>query len=349
MGARLHRDSIRRFQRDDKIIIGAKGESPSVLRGIPGSGGNRLQESDALSLWIEDEIDLGKLKLIPGIRYESIDMSYTEYRKDPTNTATERASGNTDYTAPGIGMTYELSESELLFGSIYRGISSPAPRSFLKKGVDWEESTGYELGIRHQNDSMAVEIAGFLSDFDNLTGSDAGLGGSDATNAGVAEVSGLEFLATFNPLAGNAVSTPMFVSATWTDATLNNALSSDGGDDILAGGIAGADIPYIPEWKLAFGAGLAAGHWGIDLAATYLSSTYGTALNLDSPGSSSRQGKIDGGFIFDLAANIQLNDTVKLIGGVHNILDEVLSVSRIPEGPRNNAPREFYVGFEIQW
>ncbi|MCP4848659.1 MAG: TonB-dependent receptor [Verrucomicrobiaceae bacterium] len=349
MGARLHHDSIRRFQRDDTIVIGANGKSPSVVRGLPGSGGNRLQESDALSLWIEDEIDLGKLKLIPGLRYESVDLSYTEYRKDPTNTATESASGNTNYTAPGIGMTYELSESELLFGSIYRGISSPGPRSYLKKGVDWEESTGYELGMRHQNNNMAVEIAGFLSDFDNLTGSNAGLGGSDSTNAGAAEVYGLEFLATFDPLAGNAVSTPMFVSATWTDATLENGLSAGGGDGILAGGIAGAHIPYIPEWKLAFGAGLAAEHWGIDLAATYVSDSFGTAANLDSPGSSSRQGKIDGGVIFDLAANIQLSDTVKLIGGVHNVFDEILTVSRIPEGPRNNAPREFYVGFEIQW
>ena len=349
MGARMHHDSIRRFQRDDKIIIDANGKSPSVVRGVPGSGGNRLQEADAFSLWIEDEINLGKLKLIPGIRYESIDLSYTDYRKDPTNTATGGESGNIDYTAPGIGMTYELSESEMLFASIYRGISSPGPRAFLKNGVDWEESTGYELGMRHQSDSMAVEIAGFLSDFDNLTGSDAGLGGSDATNAGEAEVYGLEFLATFDPLAGNAVSTPMFVSATWTNASLDNALSGGGAEDILAGGIAGADIPYIPEWKLAFGAGLAAEHWGIDLAATYLSNTYGTAANLNSPVGSSRQGKIDGGVIFDLAANIQLSDTVKLIGGVHNVLDEVLSVSRIPEGPRNNAPREFYVGFEIQW
>ena len=348
-GARLHHDSIRRFQRDDKIIIGEKGKAPSVVRGIPGSGGNRLQEADALSLWLEDEIKLGKLTLIPGVRHESIDLSYTDYKKDPTNTATGSASGNIDYTAPGLGMTYELSESELLFGSIYRGISSPGPRSFLKSGVDWEESTGYELGLRHQSEGMAVEIAGFLSDFDNLTGSDAGLGGSNPTNAGAAEVYGVEFLTTFDPLAGNAVSTPMFVSATWTDATLNNALSAGGGDDILAGGAAGANIPYIPEWKLAFGAGLAAEHWGIDLAATYISDSFGTAANLDSPGSSSRQGKIDGGVIFDLAANIQLSDTVKLIGGVHNVLDEVLTISRIPEGPRNNAPREFYVGFEIQW
>ena len=39
----------------------------------------------------------------------------------------------------------------------------------------------------------------------------------------------------------------------------------------------------------------------------------------------------------------------RVIGGVHNVLDEVLTVSRLPDGPRVNAPREFYIGLELQW
>ena len=348
-GIRIHRDDIRRFQRDDKIIVGGRRNPLAVRRGEPGSGGNRYQRANALSLWVEDSIDFGKLTLTPGLRWEYVDMAYTDYKSDSTNTRSGGGDGSTDELAPGIGMTYELTDSEILFGGIYRGISSPSPRSFLKDGTDWEKSVGYELGIRHRGQKLSAEVVGFFSDFSNLTGSDAGLGGSDSTNAGEADVYGVEFLAEYDPFAGNAISTPLFVSATYTNAKLNNALSEGGGDDILAGGEPGADIPYVPEWKVAIGAGLAAERWGVDLAATYISDSYGTARNLDSPDDSSRQGRIDGGFTLDLAAHYQLTDRLRVTGGVHNLLDEVLTTSRIPEGPRSNAPRQFYAGFELEW
>ncbi len=44
-----------------------------------------------------------------------------------------------------------------------------------------------------------------------------------------------------------------------------------------------------------------------------------------------------------------MNDRVKFIGGVQNVFEEVMITSRVPEGPRVNAPRMFYVGVEILW
>ncbi|MDP4584286.1 MAG: TonB-dependent receptor, partial [Verrucomicrobiales bacterium] len=134
----------------------------------------------------------------------------------------------------------------------------------------------------------------------------------------------------------------------------DQALVAGGGENIYgdgAGGpgIAGADIPYIPDWKVAVGIGLETDVWGVDLAATYVSDAFGTALNSPVPVTSSRQGEIDGGMIVDLGAYYQLNDRTKLIGGVHNLFEEVMITSRVPEGARVNAPREFYIGFEILW
>ena len=108
-------------------------------------------------------------------------------------------------------------------------------------------------------------------------------------------------------------------------------------------------MPYIPEWKLAAGIGLETEKWGIDVAATYVSDTYGTALNASRPVDSARQGRIDGGIIVDLAAYYHLNDQIKVVGGIQNVFEEVVVVSRIPEGPRANAPRVFYVGLEVLW
>ncbi|MCH2024500.1 MAG: TonB-dependent receptor, partial [Verrucomicrobiales bacterium] len=220
-------------------------------------------------------------------------------------------------------------------------------------GTRIEESIGYELGVRTQKDGSATEIAAFLTDFDELTGSNAGLGGLafdsmlDGTNAGEAEVKGIEFLQAWTANADSSVAIPLFISATYTDATLTEALSEGGEGDILAADEPGATIPYIPEWKFSVGAGLSAENWGLNAIGSYRSDMYASAKNLEA--SNGREGKVDGGFILDLSAHYKLSDTTRIIGGVHNVLDEVLTVSRLPDGPRANAPREFYIGFELQW
>ena len=350
-GTRYHHDEIRRFQRDDDIVVGTPGNPLFVRTGEWGSGGNRFQEADAVALWIEDSISLGALTVRPGVRYEYIDQAYIDFEENSKNRAIGSGSGSTDQFSPGVGLTYELSDRETLFGGVYRGVSAPSPRNRIKNGVDWEESIGYELGIRHRSHALAVELAGFYTDFDNLIGTAAGLGedGLSQTNAGAAEVYGVEALVSYDPFYDAAIGMPLFVSSTWTQATLDSALSAGGGEDIYAGGVAGAALPYIPEWKIATGVGLESEKWGVDLSATYVSETFGTARNLEAPVDSAREGRIDGGFTVDLAAYVQVSDSVRLVGGVHNLLDETLVVSRIPEGARVGAPRQFYAGVEFRW
>ena len=350
-GTRFHKDSIRRFQQQDTIDL--SGELPVVNEGLRGSGGNRFQEAESISFWIEDEIDFGALTITPGIRYEHIKLDWIDYISDSTNTVKENAAGDIDAIVPGIGMVYALSESTNTFGGVYKGISTPSPRGFLKSGTKSEESIGYEFGIRKQHNRSTTEIAAFLSDYDQLTGSNDGLGGLafdfelDASNAGEAEVKGIELVHSYTAQMDNVIQFPLFVSATYTDARLTAPLSEGGEADILAADEPGARIPYVPEWKLSMGAGIDAENWAINIVGSYISDMYATAKNIEI--SSGREGKIDEGFTLDLSAHYQLNDTTKIIGGVHNVLDDVYTVSRLPDGPRVNAPREFYVGLEIKW
>lgn len=346
-GTRVHHDEIRRRQRDDEILVGSG--TPSVVRGEPGSGGNRLQEVDALAVWVQDRMTLGRLSVTPGIRFEYLELDWTDFASDSTDTPTATEAGDTSQVIPGISAQVRLSETETVFGGVYKGVSAPSPRNYLKNDVQWEESIGYEVGLRHRGDKAYGEVVGFFTDFDNLIGTAAGLGqdGATSANAGAAEVYGLEVLAGYNPLQGESVSLPLFLSATYTDATLENSLESGGGDDILSGGSPGAKLPYIPEWKLAFGAGLEHDAWGLDAVATWTSDTFGTAKNLSAPVSSSREGTIEGAWIVDVSGYIQVHPRMRLLAGVNNVLDEERITSRIPEGPRNAAPRLAYIGFEL--
>lgn len=354
-GVRQHEDTYRTFQENTDVTLIA-GQRPLIVDQGPGTGGNSYQESTATALWLKDDIEIGRLTVTPGVRYERVDLHFTDFAADATNTVTGVGNGDIDWIVSGIGLNYELNDVYSLFGGIHEGIAIPSPSDSLSiPAILPEESLNYELGLRHRSENFNAEIVGFLSDYSQIISTSTGLGlTGPVNNAGTAQVHGVEALASYDPLQGNDLRLPIFASATWTSATLDQALATGAGENIYGDGtggpgIPGAELPYIPEWKVAVGVGLETDVWGVELAATYVSDTFGTALNSPVPVTSSRQGEIDGGMIVDLGAYYQINETTKLIGGVHNLFEEVMITSRIPEGARVNAPREFYIGFEMLW
>ena len=352
-GARVHRDEIRRFQRDDRFVQDGTGELVDFITGEEGSGGNRLQESTAIALWLQDEITMGALTVTPGIRFETIDQEYIDYASDSTNTRRGNGEDSIDYVAPGVSFALDLTETGQLFGGIFKGVSVPGPRSSVRSGVDLEESIGYELGLRTQKDTgFFGELVWFYSDFDNLIGTDSGFGESNTeTNAGEADVWGFEGSLRHDLLEGSGsdLSMPMYVSATWTNAEFDSELANGGGDGIYAGATSGAEIPYIPDFQFAAGVGLQSDIWGANFDLTYQTETFGTAQNFDDPVDTAREGKIDDLLLLDISAYYQVSDNVKLIGGVSNLMDERGIVSRVPRGPRTNQGRAFWMGAEFDY
>ena len=144
---------------------------------------------------------------------------------------------------------------------------------------------------------------------------------------------------------------PVYATATLTSAKIDNALDSGGpGNNIYAGGADDARIPYIPEFQASFGIGFEAEKWGANLDATYIGESFGTSLeDTAAAGSSARNGAVGDGFTVDLSGYYQMNERVKLIGGLSNMFDERYISSRLPDGARANPGRTVYAGFEIKF
>ncbi|MGJ8655754.1 MAG: TonB-dependent receptor family protein [Akkermansiaceae bacterium] len=346
-GVRFHKDKIRRFQHADLYNMNANGGVDSVDYGYrgPDTEGNRLQESKAIAVWMENEMDFGHLSIKPGVRYEYVDQYHADYATGDTY------SGSTNYLAPGVGFTFDVNPSNIIYGGIYKGFSIAGPRAAQRDGVDPEESIGYELGLRHRTDRVNAELALFYTDFSNMISSDAGLGDTSSTNAGAATVYGLEASLSYDLLDGNrGYMMPVYATATLTSATIDNALTSGGEGDIYSGGEDDARIPYIPEFQASFGLGFEAETWGANLDATYIGESFGTALeDTAAAGSSSRNGAVGDGFTVDLSGYYQMNEQTKLIGGLTNMFDERYISSRLPDGARANPGRTVYAGFEIKF
>lgn len=358
-GLRYHEDYI---ERDQFWQIYDQGATGAIVGERYQLDNVRRQESEAFSLWIKDEIKTGKLTVTPGVRFEFIDYFQRDYAEDRTivgdraSLAALRAAATSTTSAtdlqeviPGISFNYELSENQVIFGGIHKGISVPGPRSAIA-GTDIEESIGYELGTRYRCGELQTELVGFFTDFQNILNTNAGTGvGDSAVNGGEAEVFGIEALVSYDPFAKGRTRLPMYFSATWTSAEFNNTINAGGADSIYTGAVPGNEIPYIPEFKLAAGIGLETEKFGVSLDATYVSETFGTGANVAFSATNPRQGIVDDLFLMDLSGRYYLNENVTLLGGVQNIFDTQRVVSRVPRGPRNNQGRTFYVGFEARF
>ena len=342
-GIRFHydrQDATR--QRTTFNAIGGGVFTPAVV-GAPTFNG--ISETFATAVFVEDEMKVGKLTLRPGVRYEWLDLDFT-------NAAGTQFSGNENLFTAGVGSSYELTDRSTLFSGIYQGIASPGPESYLVTGTENEESLGFELGYRYRKDSFNAEVIGFLTDFSQLISTDAGFGFTNTSqNAGEAQVYGLESIVQYDPGVehGLAFGLPMYVSATYTVAEFTGGnLVAGGGDGVYAGARDGNEIPYVPEWKLAAGVGVSGEKWEVRLDASYMGSTWGSGFNDDvNPTPTIRDGKIPALLLFDLTADYQVNDKIKLLAGVLNVFDEREMISRIPEGPRANAPRMIFGGVEV--
>jgi Fe(3+) dicitrate transport protein len=352
-GIRYHEDEERRFQRDELFFQNDDGVILGHDPGVPGNAGDRLQRADALALYLQDRIRLGRWQFTPGIRYERVDFDHQDFDA-PEFTGKKTL----NLFAGGMGVVYDWNDQWKLFGGIHRGFSPPSPRGVVKDGLREETSIAYELGARFRGleGALMAEVVGFLTQFDDLIVIDniggAGLGITE--NFGKVDSSGVEVSASFDPGIANGwgFNNPYFLAFTYTNAEQRTDAASTDPESIFSFGERGNKVPYIPEFTLTVGTGLEFTHGGLNLQASYVDETFTSANNVSVPvdgegNPDARFGKTDSFWLVDLQGHYQVTRGARVLAGVHNLLDEKYLASRQPHGPRPGLPRMAYVGFEL--
>jgi Fe(3+) dicitrate transport protein len=355
--ARFHNDYIRRFQQDESFTQDDEGVITDHQEGPPGGGGNRRQETSAFAAYLQDRATVGNLSLVPGLRYEHIRYSYTEYNTSGSpDEITGQGESSVDVVVPGLGFNYAAGGRMSLFGGIYRGYSVPGPRAHAKSGVDLEYSIGYELGVRTRTDTgFFTETTAFYTDFTDLIVIDniGGSGSGTTENVGDVNTYGLEFSGgyDFGRYIGKDWRLPVSLVATYTSSKLDGDVSSADPESIFSGGKDGNDVPYIPTWQFHFSGALENKGAGFYLDATYLDRTYTSASNvtdLTNPEGTpdARFGQTDSAVLLDLTVRYPIIEDLVLFATIKNALDEEYIVSRHPAGARPGRPRTFQGGAE---
>ncbi len=194
---------------------------PFIRDGFPYSQQDRIAK--AYAVYFQDRISITeRFKLMPGVRYEWIEQGvYNKRRFATTQDVRNRIATNTgdilfvnqggeSYTKvllPGLGATYDITQTYTWFAGVHRGFSPPTYGTAVSPtGADYrlkaETSINYETGVRGElTPYLFTEFVGYVMYFrdqiinTNEIGGDAG---SRPVNSGKSIHRGSENTVTFD-------------------------------------------------------------------------------------------------------------------------------------------------------
>ena len=348
LGVRYHADQEDRFQHDDRYRM----ESGLMVRtsaGAPGSQSNRVSDARAWAAYVQDDITLGRWTVSPGVRWETMGFTQTDYAgTDPDRTSpTRRLTNDVSALIPGIGATFAAREDLHLFGGVHRGFGPPGPGA--DDDTQPEESVNWELGIKLQRPWIDAQVTGFYSDYDNILGK-ATLATGDPTgagelfNGGVVRVAGIEVGLEVDPAAARGLPfrVPVRLAYTGTSAEFRSSFESEfePWGDVEAGD----ELPYLPAHQVFASAGFEQGRWAARLEMSHVAEMRTVAGQGAIPAGSGT----DAFTVWGASAEFQATTWSTVFAGVENLTDEVYVVARQPAGARPGLPRTFLAGVRIR-
>ncbi|TVP90593.1 MAG: TonB-dependent siderophore receptor [Pseudomonadaceae bacterium] len=317
---------------DDKRIRATRAQDRT------GINDRHIEDSaDSIAAYVHNRVIVSdRLSITPGVRVES----YEQKRKILTQNNDSATTRNTE-VLPGIGATYQLTPLAQLYGGVYRAFS-PASNGVALDGLtdqklDGERSQNYEFGVRGATDDLTYELTAFYMDFRNqvVTGNtDPNLSQS---NAGKTRHYGLEAALGYEIGGGFSVDSNL----TWVPKS-----------EFSSGEFNGNRLPYAPKYLANLGLNYTQGKLAGALTAHYQSAQYGDPSNRkDIPTDAAGGiwgGEIPSYTIFDLTAQYQLSEQLRLQGAVKNLTDKRY-ITGLRQGIYVGPERSMEVGFNYRF
>lgn len=148
---------------------------------------DRSEEHNAIALFSQDEIEVGKFRFLTGVRYDQIDI-------DSTNNINKKTTTQNDYAvSPRLGVTYLLDEQWSVYTTTGKSFRPNTGVDINGNTFEAEEGGSLEIGLKFE--SLNKRFGGTLSlyqiDKENvLTGSDPS--GNYSIAAGEVRSKGIE-------------------------------------------------------------------------------------------------------------------------------------------------------------
>ena len=338
IGVRLHGDRIHREHSEDpfRMVSG---------RLVP-EGGETVETTEnvgsafAFSAHVHEDLGIGPLRLLPGVRVEVVSTSFDD-RLDDAQTEATRA-----VVLPGIGLHVQPTPWLSVLGGVHRGYSPVAPGQ--PADTKPEQSWNLEAGARFFHRGTRVELIGFFNDYVNLTGQCTFSGGcsddqlDQQFNAGRVHVYGLEALAAQEIVLPAGLGLRGQISYTFTGSSFRSAFVS--GFPQFGAVAVGDELPYVPEHQGAASITFLHPRGSVEVAAKAQSAMRDVA----GQGAIHELEKLPAYVVLDLAADVQITKHVLVYGTVNNLTNAKYAVSRRPFGLRPGRPIHVMLGVKLK-
>ncbi|MEF8815962.1 MAG: TonB-dependent receptor [Salinibacter sp.] len=353
-GLRLHYE---RFEDANKIGDDPEARDGVFFRGdrsdppVTIVGKSRIYETQALALYGLEELQLGPLRLSPGVRLELFNQSSTD-RLDGNRTVEE-----TNVVAlPGLGFNWDLGRYALgaplgdgqfnLFGGVHRGYTSPSSATFLTLGVNdpnreaafdlqAEKSWNSELGLRGRTGAGQFQFTGFYTYVEDLVGGKTRF----TQNLGVVQSYGLETNATLEGDAFASVLPTLDASYTFMQTEVVEGIVPSAVDGTPTN-ISGNELIAAPPHTATVGLTKTFSRLGLTLRSSlrYRGGFYTDLENLDRTSNRGEVGPVPSHTVLDAGATYRYSSDLRLNLTVKNATDNVYIGSRLHSNPRDKGP-----------
>lgn len=348
-GLRAHYETQDRQQQN--------GTNPNVRAGRIVEQNER--DVDAYSIFAQNRLLLGRFTLTPGFRVEAIDNQRTNELSG--------ASGDDDVTEviPGLGATFNPSESVTLFAGVHRGFAPPRTEDLIVApdnsptatftDVDAEESWNLELGLRGDPAPGAhVEATLFRNDFENQIQVGSIAGGTTPLAQGETLYEGLELFTRLDSIDLLHTTNNFYVQSAYTylpTADQESPVQVVQTGAAVAGSREGIRLPYAPRHlaTLTFGGNHTASGLDLRLEVVHVSEQFADFANtkVAAFNGNGQTGIIKSSTIFNLAANYPLpRYGATLFLAAKNLFDRDYIVDRT-RGIRVGAPLLVQGGVQV--
>lgn len=344
-GTRWHTERQRRFQVNATTPTGRTG---AIVE-------NNTRTADAVSGFVVANLDYGALSISPGVRVESIAFE----RLNGLNGA--RGSVDLTEVIPGLGLTYAIDPSLVLYAGVHRGFSPPRAEDVVSNtgGVvelDAERSVNWELGLRGAPiDGLDIDIGAYVMDFENqiVPASVAGGVGATLTSAGETRHSGIESSIRYSLRDAGIMAVDdlyLRMALTWVGAAEYAGQRFSNISGFGATSVTGNRLPYAPEWIASLAAGYGFGDWlNLQAEVQYTGEMFTDDLNTIAPTANGQRGLIGDATVLNLTANWTPGDgAIAYFATVKNATDEVYIVDR-SRGILPGAPRMVQAGISLKY
>ena len=280
--------------------------------------------TDAFAGYISNEVGLFNdvLKVTPGIRYESIDMTFNDLGKAQStdNKVTE--------WLPGLTVAYHLTEQWVGYTNAQKSLRAPQIAYIRGKGEEGSElAWNYELGARYNQDSTSFNIALYRIDFEDQLQWQSATQTFD--NIGQTLHQGVELSGRYVPQTMPALS--LSAGYNYLDATIEQEGVNQGNQ-----------LPYTSKHQFSWDATYAFSKVDTTLSGYYFSESYSDNANTSAEDATGATGKVPAYMVwnFNLGSDLYKDENSKLRMNfaVNNLFDEDYYFRGIDTSPVGRYP-----------